>query len=105
MTIHRSLKQSILSLPIDVQILIHEFNHEHRNCLKQLHQEYITLIYPPCKVCQKPFDGEFTCIDYFIIAKYKIRDHWCTSDCFHEDKDTIGKIRCLMAIDSYVNKN
>ena len=96
-----SLSKRIQLLPKEVQILIGEYNPEHRRLTKQLKREYFDMIYSVCRVCSAPFDKEFCPIDYFIIRKYALHCHWCTIDCFQKDKDKVEKKRCLSAFKDY----
>ena len=97
-----SLQKRIALLPQSVQILISEFNVEHRPLFQKIHREYFTLIYPACRICAMPFDKPFCSIDYFIIHKFKLDCHWCGLDCFEKDTDRDLKMRCLMAVKEYV---
>jgi len=96
-----TIAKRIQLLPKEVQILIGEYNPEHRILTKQLKKEYFTMIYKECRICHAPFELEFCPIDYFIIRKYKINSHWCTIDCFQLDKDKKEKRKCLSAFKDY----
>lgn len=98
---YMSTSERIQLLPKEVQILIGEYNPEHRNLTKQLKKEYFTMIYRECRICHAPFNLEFCPIDYFIIRKYKITSHWCTIDCFQIDKDKKEKKKCLSSFKDY----
>lgn len=95
------MKERIQSLPKEIQILIGEYNAEHRMHTKQLKQEFFNMIYSVCRSCHTPFDKEFCPIDYFIIRKYALTCHWCSVDCFHLDKNKKEKIKCLSAVKDY----
>ena len=95
------MKERIERLPIEIQILIGEYNAEHRTRTLAIKQEYFRMIYSHCRTCQKPFDKEFCPIDYFIIRKYALTCHWCSMDCFHLDEDKDEKIKCLSAVHEY----
>jgi len=97
------IQERISLLPVSIQILICEFNVEHRPRLQKLHQEYFTLIYPLCRMCSAPFDKIFCSIDYFIIKKHKLTCHWCGIECFEKDTDRELKIKCLQAVQSYLD--
>lgn len=97
-----TLQESISSLPQAIQILISEFNVDHRVLLRNVHQEYLTIIYPLCRVCDKPFDAIFCSMDYFILKRYKMDCHWCGLDCFEKESDTELKINCLRSVQEYV---
>jgi hypothetical protein len=99
-----SLKERIQLLPTDLQILIGEYNIEHRRQTQQIKQEYFTMIYSFCRVCNSIFDKEICPTDYFIIRKYKLTCHWCSMDCFQLDTDNEVKIQCLSAIDDYYGR-
>ena len=96
-----SLSERIQLLPPEVQILIGEYNPEHRILTQRIKKEYFTMIYTLCRICSAPFDEEFRPIDYFIIRKYELTSHWCSIDCFHLDEDKEEKIKCLTAFKDY----
>ena len=98
------IQQRIQGLPKELQTYIYEYNPEHRYYRKKLNTEFINIIYPPCKMCNTPFNSEFCIVDYFISQKYNIYCHWCTIDCFHEDPDSTIKLKCLTAIENYRKK-
>jgi hypothetical protein len=89
-------------LPDSLQIHISEYNPEHRPLTRELKNELFSIIYTPCRVCDAPFNCEFSPTDYFILKKYKLKCHWCSLDCFREDPDTQTKIRCLHAVEEYM---
>lgn len=95
------MKERIQCLPKEIQILIGEYNKDHRKQTQCIKQEYFNMIYSLCRSCQKPFDSEFCSIDYFIIRKYGLTCHWCSMDCFQLDQDREEKIKCLSAVKDY----
>lgn len=97
------IQERISLLPQSIQILISEFNAEHRPGLKQIHHEYLSIIYPLCRICSAPFDKMFCTIDYFIIRKYNLNCHWCGLECFDKEPDRELKIKCLKAVQDYIN--
>ena len=97
------IQERILLLPQSIQILISEFNVEHRPRLRKIHQEYLTLIYPLCRICSAPFDKMFCTIDYFIIHKFNLNCHWCGLECFEKETDRDLKIKCLTAVKDYIS--
>ena len=99
------LKERIQLLPTELQILINEYNVEHRKYTQQIKEEYFSMIYSFCRTCNAIFDKEFCPIDYFIIRKYHLTCHWCSMDCFHLDTDHDVKINCLMAVDEYFGRS
>jgi hypothetical protein len=94
-------QERIQSLPTEIQILIGEYNLQHRKQTQQVKQEYFRMIYSVCRSCHAPFDKEFCPIDYFIIRKYALTCHWCSIDCFTQDEDNEEKLKCLTAIQDY----
>lgn len=98
------LEERISSLPYAIQILIGEFNVEHRPKLRSIHQQYLGLIYPNCRICSAPFDKPFCTLDYFIIKKYKLNCHWCGIECFEKDTDRELKLKCLHAVKEYIEE-
>jgi len=96
------LQKKIQCLPKELQVMIYEFNPEHRRYTRELYRELRELIYPPCRVCLTPFKNEFCGLDYFIIHKYQIFSHWCDIQCFEEDLDIQNKLKCLTAVDEYM---
>ena len=96
------IQERISLLPQFIQILILEFNVDHRPLLQKVHQEYLEIIYPLCRVCSAPFDKMFCSMDYFIIQKHKLNCHWCGIDCFERDTDRELKLKCLQAVQDYV---
>jgi hypothetical protein len=98
-----SLQERILTLPTAIQILISEFNVDHRPLLRKIHQEYFTIIYPCCRICFAPFDSVFCTTDYFILQKYKMDCHWCSLECFKLEQDHELKTKCLEAVHEYVD--
>lgn len=95
------LQCRISLLPVSIQILISEFNIDHRPLLRKVNQEFISIIYPLCRICSAPFDKIFCTVDYFIIKKYNLYCHWCGIDCFEKDTDSDLKIKCLHAVQEY----
>jgi hypothetical protein len=89
-------------IPESVWIHISEYNPEHRQHTKALKRELFSIIYTPCRICGAPFNCEFSPIDYFILKKYKLNCHWCSLECFQKDPDTSLKVRCLHAVEEYV---
>ena len=98
-----NLEDQIKLLPIELQHFIYEYNPDHRYYTQKLHDEFFGLIYPSCRICYLPFEEDFIPVDYFILSKYKLNCHWCSVDCFHEDNDIKVKLKCLLAINSYVS--
>lgn len=98
------MEKRIQLLPKVLQDLISEYNVHHRKNMRTVLQEYLNMIYTPCRMCQAPFDAEFCPIDYFIIHKFNLYCHWCSVDCFHEDQDAELKLKCLTVVDDYVKK-
>ena len=95
------LKERISCLPLSIQILISEFNVEHRVFFRNVIREYFELIYPLCRMCSAPFDKDFCTIDFFIIQKYKLNCHWCNITCFEKEPDRELKLKCLKAVEEY----
>ena len=95
------LKERISCLPLSIQILISEFNVEHRVFFRNIIREYFELIYPLCRMCSAPFDKPFCTIDFFIIQKYKLNCHWCNIACFEKEPDQDLKLKCLKAVEEY----
>ena len=98
------LKERISSLPHAIQILIGEFNVDHRRQVQAINREYLTLIYPLCRICSAPFDKVFCTLDYFILKKFKLNCHWCGLECFEKDTDRELKLRCLHAVEEYIEE-
>ena len=96
------LKERISVLPLSIQILISEFNVDHRPLFREVVQEYFKLIYPSCRICSAPFDKPFCTIDFFIIQKYKLDCHWCNINCFEQETDQDLKLKCLKAVQDYI---
>ena len=98
------IQERIKELPKEIQTRIDEYNPTHRIYTRELHREFKGLIYPPCRVCRKPFTNELCGIDYFIIRKYNIYSHWCDINCFDKDLDLHTKLKCLKAVDTYMRE-
>jgi hypothetical protein len=104
LVVKMDLEKRISSLPGAIQILIGEFNVEHRPRVMSINHEYLSLIYPNCRICSAPFNRPFCTIDYFIIKKYKLNCHWCTIDCFEKDTDRELKLKCLQSVTEYIEE-
>ena len=98
------LQSRISLLPLSIQILISEYNIDHRPLLRKVNQEYFSIIYPLCRICCAPFDKIFCTVDYFIIKKYDLNCHWCGIDCFEIDTDHVLKLKCLKAVKDYTER-
>ena len=98
------IRERISLLPHSIQILISEFNVEHRPLLRKVQGEYFSIIYPLCRICSAPFDKMFCTIDYFIIQKYNLNCHWCGMDCFEKEQDEELKLKCLLAVQEYIEE-
>lgn len=99
------MEQRIQLLPQALQLLISEYNVDHRVQFRKVNQEFMDTVYVPCRICHAPFNREFCSVDYFIIQKYKLSCHWCDINCFHQDTDADIKLKCLTAVEEYMKGN
>lgn len=97
------LYRQIRGLPHDIQILIDEYNVEHRRLVKKINEEYFSIIYYDCISCNKPFKCDlFWSVDYFINRKYNLNNYWCSSICYHNSNDEHLKNKFLACIEDYL---
>jgi Zn-finger protein len=95
-----TLYQQIQRLPQVLQDLIGEYNVNHRSLVRKLRDEYFSIIYQNCRICERPFRPELYCsLDYFIYQKHHIRTYWCTQRCFDIESDENAKEKYLRAIE------
>lgn len=76
------------SLPQVLQDLIGEYNVHHRKQIQRINEEYFNIIYKNCVICKLSFSKDKFCsVDYFINIKYNLQCHWCSENCFTNDKN------------------
>ena len=104
MNSNSSLCRRIQLLPQVIQDLIAEYNVDHRKYTKKLNEEYLSIIYNPCIMCNQMFSKDLFCsVDYFINIRFKLKTYWCNSGCFDQDENHELKARYLSAIDNYLH--
>jgi len=97
------LYRQIRGLPHDIQVLIDEYNVEHRRLVKKINEEYFSIIYYDCISCNKPYTCDlFWSVDYFINRKYNLKNYWCSSICYHNSNDEHLKNKFLASIKDYL---
>ena len=99
----KSIFNLFRSLPLEVQNLIGEFNVWHREQMREIHQEFLGIIYNPCRTCKLPYPQEiFYSVDYFIAHKYKMRCFWCCDYCFDVETNEYMKNKYMVSIKDYL---
>ena len=98
-----NLYQQIKRLPQVLQDLIGEYNVDHRSLVRKLRDEYFSMIYLNCRICEKQHTPDmYYSLDYFIYIKHHIRTYWCSESCFDIEPDNNAKEKYLRAIDDTV---
>jgi hypothetical protein len=97
-----ALYARIKTLPQVLQDIIAEYNVEHRTHVKQLKDEFFSMIYRPCRFCKEIPSYEFWSTDYFIFKKYSLSVNWCHQSCFDRDHAEEEKTRYLESIDDFL---
>jgi len=99
-----NLLQKIKLLPQVIQDLISEYNVEHRKLIKQLNEEYFTIIYKKCAICDSLSSKDiFWSIDYFIYKKCDLKCFWCSELCFNNDKNETLKQNYVKSVNDYLS--
>ena len=97
------LYSQIIRLPQVLQDLIGEYNVHHRKQIERINEEYFSIIYKNCKICNSSFTKEIFCsVDYFINITYNLECYWCSDICFTNDKNEKSKKLYLDNLNDYL---